>query len=128
MCEGASKQTPDLKILPRRDRPVLKFLDPPLSTLHMCWSGNFIFQQNNNREETRSTECRSNKRMKPRPHSYTSYTELLQWDDTIVVKRDLLYLLTNISRTLHVCAANILKSTKVNSAIFPVNINQIQYI
>ena len=72
----------------------------------------------------------SNKRMKPRPHSYmyTSYTEFLQWDDTIVVKRDLLYLLTNIFRTLHVCAANILKSTKVNSAIFPVNINQIQYI
>ena len=34
MCEGASKQTPDLKILPRRDRapPVLKFLDPLLSS------------------------------------------------------------------------------------------------
>ena len=28
MCERASKQTPDLKILPRP--PVLKFLDPPL--------------------------------------------------------------------------------------------------
>ena len=36
MCEGASKQTPDLKILPRRDRapPVLKFLDPPLVPCH----------------------------------------------------------------------------------------------
>ena len=33
MCEGASKQTPGLKILPRRDRapPVLKFLDPLLN-------------------------------------------------------------------------------------------------
>ena len=34
MFEGASKQTPDLKILPRRDRlpppPVLKFRGPPL--------------------------------------------------------------------------------------------------
>ena len=45
MCEGASKQTPDPKILPRRDPPPLwKFLDPPLiSTLftrhdRMSWN------------------------------------------------------------------------------------------
>ena len=33
MWTGASKQYPDLKLLPRRDRPPphLKFLDPPLA-------------------------------------------------------------------------------------------------
>ena len=32
MCEGASKQTPDLKILPRRDRPPPPFEIPGTAT------------------------------------------------------------------------------------------------
>ena len=35
MCEGASKQTPDLKIPPRRDR-VPRFEIPGSATAHYC--------------------------------------------------------------------------------------------
>ena len=34
MCEGASKQTPDLKILPRRDRAPPRFEIPGSATEH----------------------------------------------------------------------------------------------
>ena len=40
MCKGASKQTLDLRILPRLDPPppaVLKFLDPPLVPYNLYW-------------------------------------------------------------------------------------------
>ena len=45
MCEGASKQILDLRILPRLDRPhVLKFLDPPL--YYVMYASRFLLQPN----------------------------------------------------------------------------------
>ena len=48
MCEGASKQPLDLRILPRRDRahspnPVLKFLDPPMKSYRRIFRNIYPF-------------------------------------------------------------------------------------
>ena len=78
MCEGASKQTPDLKILPRWDRatPVLKFLDPPLLTFTyekydyvLMWHCVIIYE---NFEVPRKTYM-------PRKHMIERYIQMYVW-------------------------------------------------
>ena len=56
ICEGASKETPDLRIPPRRDRaPGL--LSPGSATAEVCFDAPFVFCCDDREQSTYSKHC-----------------------------------------------------------------------